>query len=46
VTTGDVWKFGYLDRSNKILYRDINVYAVPENLALLVSILLGIITTN
>jgi hypothetical protein len=46
VTTGDVWKFGYLDRSNKILYRDINVYAVPENLPLLVSILLGIITTN
>jgi hypothetical protein len=46
VTTGDVWKFGYLDRSRKILYRDINVYAVPENLPLLVSILLGIITTN
>ncbi len=46
VTTGDVWKFGYLDRTNKILYRDINVYSVPENLPLLVSILLGIITTN
>jgi hypothetical protein len=46
VTTGDVWKFGYLDRSRKILYRDINVYAVPENLSLLVSILLGIITTT
>ncbi len=44
VTTGDVWKFGYLDRTSKILYRDINVYAVPENLPLLVSILLGIIT--
>lgn len=43
VTTGDVWKFGFLDRSNKILYRDTNVYAVPANLALLVSILLGII---
>ena len=43
VTTGDVWKFGFLDRSNKILYRDTNVYAVPANLELLVSILLGII---
>ena len=43
VTTGDVWKFGFLDRSNRTLYRDTNVYAVPANLALLVSILLGII---
>lgn len=43
VTTGDVWKFGILDRSNKVLYRDTNVYAVPTNLELLVSILLGII---
>ena len=43
VTTGDVWKFGFLDRSNKVLYRDTNVYAVPANLELLVSILLGII---
>lgn len=43
VTTGDVWKFGYLDRSTKVLYRDTNVYAVPANLELLVSILLGII---
>ena len=43
VTTGDVWKFGFLDRSSRILYRDTNVYAVPANLALRVSILLGII---
>jgi hypothetical protein len=43
VTTGDVWKFGYLDRSAQVLYRDTNVYAVPGNLELLVSILLGII---
>jgi len=43
VTTGDVWKFGILARSNKVLYRDTNVYAVPTNLELLVSILLGII---
>jgi hypothetical protein len=44
VTTGDVWKFGYLDRPRQILYRDTNVYAVPANLELLVSMLLGIIT--
>lgn len=44
VTTGDVWKFGYLERTSRILYRDINTYAVPANLELLVMILLGIIT--
>ncbi len=43
VTTGDVWKFGYLVRSTQVLYRDTNVYAVPGNLEWLVSILLGII---
>jgi hypothetical protein len=43
VTTGDIWKFGYLDRAQKVLYKDTNIYAVPSNLELLLSILLGII---
>jgi hypothetical protein len=44
VTTGDIWKFGYLDRAEKVLYKDTNIYAVPSNLELLLSILLGIIS--
>jgi hypothetical protein len=43
VTTGDIWKFGYLDRTQKVLYKDTNIYAIPSNLELLLSILLGII---
>jgi hypothetical protein len=33
----------YLDRAKRILYKDTNTYAVPSNLELLVSILIGII---
>jgi hypothetical protein len=43
VTTGDTWKFGYLDRTNRVLYKDTNIYAIPSSLELLVSILIGII---
>ncbi len=43
VTTGDIWKFGYLDRTSRKLYKDTNIYAVPSNLELLLTILIGII---
>jgi hypothetical protein len=43
VTTGDIWKFGYLDRTSRKLYKDTNIYAIPSNLELLLSILIGII---
>jgi hypothetical protein len=43
VTTGDIWKFGYLDRTSRKLYKDTNIYAIPSNLESLLSILIGII---
>jgi hypothetical protein len=42
VTTGDVWKFGTFQRQQKIVHKDINTYAVPSDLNLLLSILFGI----
>jgi hypothetical protein len=44
VTTGDAWKFGIFDRNQRILYRDINLYAIPANLKDLLEILMGIIS--
>ncbi|MUG98511.1 hypothetical protein F7734_41950 [Scytonema sp. UIC 10036] len=47
VTTGDTWKFGILHRQEKIVYKDINTYAVPSDLDRVLSTLFGItITTN
>jgi hypothetical protein len=46
VTTGDAWKFGMLDRTNHILYRDTNLYAVPANLKDVLEILMGIISAE
>jgi hypothetical protein len=43
VTTGDAWKFGIFDREQRVLYRDINLYAVPANLQDVLEILMGII---
>ena len=43
ITTGDTWKFGLLDRTQKTLLRDIRVYTVPSDLAPLVATLLAII---
>ena len=41
VTVGDVWRFGVLDRSRKMISKDIDVYRVPADLAELVGILVG-----
>ncbi|MEM8638288.1 MAG: hypothetical protein AAGG51_05725 [Cyanobacteria bacterium P01_G01_bin.54] len=43
ITTGDVWKFGCLDRTAKTLTQDIQLYTVPTDLSALVRILSGII---
>ncbi|NER01041.1 MAG: hypothetical protein F6K30_30850 [Cyanothece sp. SIO2G6] len=43
VTTGDVWKFGCLQRTNKVLLQDIRLYTIPADLEPLVRILSGII---
>ncbi|MEO1095644.1 MAG: hypothetical protein AAFX01_12165 [Cyanobacteria bacterium J06638_28] len=42
VTTGDTWKFGLFDRETKEVQKDINTYAVPTDLAHVLSILLGV----
>lgn len=42
VTTGDSWKFGIFQRQEKIIYKDINTYAVPSDLNLVLSALFGI----
>jgi hypothetical protein len=42
VTTGDTWKFGIFQRQEKIVHKDINTYAVPSDLNLVLSALFGI----
>jgi hypothetical protein len=44
VTTGDTWKFGTFDRRSRIISKDINTYAVPSDLNLVLSFLFGIST--
>ena len=43
VTTGDLWKFGKLERAEKKITKDINSYRVPADLRELFSILIGIL---
>lgn len=43
ITTGDVWRFGRLDRSAKQIHQDTVLYTLPVNLEKLVKILLTII---
>ncbi|MDF5721302.1 MAG: hypothetical protein PUP91_12660 [Rhizonema sp. PD37] len=42
VTTGDTWKFGIFQRQEKIVHKDINTYAVPSDLNVVLSALFGI----
>ena len=43
VTTGDVWRFGRLDRSSHQISQDITLYRIPDDLENLLLILLGIL---
>lgn len=43
VTLGDVWRFGRLQRSSKLLSKDMNIYALPEDIERLLAIMLGIL---
>jgi hypothetical protein len=43
VTTGDVWRFGRLDRSAKCVIQDLNLFRVPEDLMSLLMSLVGIL---
>lgn len=44
VSVGDSWKLGYLDRRDKRLVEDLNVYGIPTQLLELVRILVGVLT--
>lgn len=43
VTMGDVWRFGVLDRQNKIIYKDIDAFLIPSQIETFFAILLGIL---
>ncbi|MBD2506441.1 hypothetical protein H6G91_04050 [Nostoc muscorum FACHB-395] len=46
VTNGDDWKFGTLDRQQKLITEDIKLYRVPEGLEDLVRVLVGILSSD
>ena len=43
VTTGDLWRFGQLGRSLKVITEDTMVYRVPDELAQILEILSGVL---
>lgn len=43
VTIGDGWRFGKLDRADRLITQDILLYTVPAQLDLLLEILIGIL---
>jgi hypothetical protein len=45
VSTGDIWKFGILERKKKHIIKDIHSYRIPEDTGKIFSVLMGIIKT-
>ena len=43
VTIGNVWQFGKLDRLQKQIAQDINLFKVPDDLDSLVGVIMGIL---
>ncbi len=43
VTIGDAWRFGHLDAVKKTITQDIALYRIPDDLAQVMSILVGIL---
>ena len=43
VTVGDLWRFGVLDRKEKLILKDIDSYRVPSDLEELFSVFMGIL---
>jgi len=43
VTVGDIWRFGMLDRKERIVYKDIDSFRVPSDIESLFSIIMGIL---
>ncbi|WP_258169621.1 hypothetical protein [Nostoc sp. 'Peltigera membranacea cyanobiont' N6] len=46
MTNGDDWKFGTLNRQQKLITEDIKLYRVPEGLEDLVRVLVGILSSE
>jgi hypothetical protein len=44
VSIGKVWQFGVLDRQTKSVIQDLHLYRVPDDLRVLMGILVGILT--
>ena len=44
VTVGDLWRFGVLDRKEKLISKDIDSFRVPSDLEELFSVLMGILS--
>lgn len=43
VSIGELWRFGFLDRIEKSIYRDLHTYRVPEDLEKIFTVILGIL---
>ncbi len=43
VTIGDAWRFGRLEKTNKLILQDIPLYRIPDDLEDLMRILVGIL---
>jgi hypothetical protein len=43
VTTGNDWRFGQFDRAKRCITQDLKLYRVPEELAILVGILINLV---
>jgi len=43
ITVGDMWRFGMLDRKERIIYKDIDSFRVPSDLESLFSVIMGIL---
>ena len=46
VTTGENWRFGIFQRKERLLLEDVKLYRVPEELELLLRILLGLMRSD
>jgi hypothetical protein len=45
VTIGNIWQFGLLQRENKLLIQDVNLFRVPADIEELLSIMLNMLQT-
>lgn len=43
VTTGDIWRFGQLDRAQRLVFEDTALYRVPDELGQILAMLAGIL---